>query len=100
MATTCDVPDEVVAAFHKLKMSKSRTNNVLVMKINPKALVVEIEDEMTDFNFAQLVEDLPESTPRYLAISYCWKMGDDRVSYPLVFVYYAPGEYMAVWLLC
>lgn len=37
MAETCSVPEEVVAAFNKLKMSKSKTNNVLIMKINASA---------------------------------------------------------------
>ena len=35
-------------------------------------------------------KDLPESVPRFVVLSYEWKMENDRVSYPLVFIYYGP----------
>jgi hypothetical protein len=51
---------------------------------------VEVDEETTDVSFERLREDLPESVPRFLCLSYPWKLDNDRVSYPLVFVYYAP----------
>lgn len=101
MATTCDIPEEVVAEFRKMKMSKSKTNNALVLTINTKELRVEVGETLNNFTWEALQEELPDSTPRFLAISYCWNMGEDRVSYPLVFIYYAPREFWCwpVWVL-
>lgn len=90
MAETCEIPDDVVAAFRKFKLSKSRTTNVMSFKINVKTLQVEVEDTLEAVDWEQLREDLPESVPRYIVMSYKWDMGDDRVSFPLVFLYYAP----------
>ena len=33
---------------------------------------------------------LPETSPRYLILSYEYKQEDGRVSYPLLFIYYSP----------
>ena len=87
---TCEIGDDIVAEFKKFKLSKSRKTNVIIFKINVKELVVETEEVLEGADWEQLVEDLPESVPRYMAVSYEWKMKDDRISYPLIFVYYSP----------
>ncbi len=89
-SSTCEIPAAVVDTFRTMKMSKSKTNNALLLKINAKTLEVELDEQLDNFTWPQLQDALPESTPRYLALSYAWNMGDDRVSYPLVFIYYAP----------
>lgn len=90
MSQTADIGDEIVAAFRKFKLSKSKTTNVMIFKINVKELKVEVEDTVEGVNFDNLREDLPVSTPRFIVMSYEWKMEDDRVSYPLIFLYYSP----------
>lgn len=37
-----------------------------------------------------LEEALPETSPRYVILSYEYKQSDGRVSYPLMFIYYSP----------
>ncbi len=51
---------------------------------------MELDEQMDDVSLSTLREDLPESVPRFVCLSYPWKLDNDRVSYPLVFVYYAP----------
>jgi hypothetical protein len=54
------------------------------------SLQVELDELVEDISLDRVREDLPESVPRFLVLSYPWKLDNDRVSYPLVFVYYAP----------
>lgn len=91
MSETCELPEELKAEFRKFKLSKSRTTNAMVFKINVKGLFVEVDEVLEGVNWSQLREDLPESTPRFIVLSYEWKMEHDRVSYPLVFLYYCPA---------
>ena len=44
-----------------------------------------------NIDWEALREDLPDSVPRFIVMSYEWKMELDRVSYPLVFLYYSPA---------
>lgn len=46
---------------------------------------------MEDTSLEAIVDALPETTPRYLVLSYPWTHGDGRVSYPLIVLYYCPS---------
>lgn len=47
-----------------------------------------IQDE--DLQIEDLSAELPAHEPRYIALSYCYKHDDGRVSYPLVFIFISP----------
>lgn len=79
MSETCEIPDECLQEFRKFKLSKSKTTNVISYKINVKELKVEVEDVQEGVDWDVLREDLPESVPRFLIMSYEWKMDLDRV---------------------
>jgi len=93
--TTCDIPDAVVAAFKKHKLSR-KENWAYVMKISLEKLTVEedfLEENIT--NFTEFVQErLPDSTPRFVAYSgkYVHPQGPQqgRITYPLLFIYYCP----------
>ena len=52
---------------------------------------VVIDEEFEDMPLDEIVEELPETTPRYFVYTYLYKHADGRVSYPMVFVYISPN---------
>jgi len=58
-------------------------------------LLVE-EDEMHDnISLEDLIEELPENSPRYIILSYELHHSDGRNSFPLVFIYWSPSTVKA-----
>lgn len=54
---------------------------------------VEIEKTIDDnADLLDIADDLPESVPRYILLSYKWNRPDGRLQYPLVFIYYIPKQ--------
>ncbi|KAJ3042256.1 hypothetical protein HDV00_007622 [Rhizophlyctis rosea] len=88
---TCDVPEDVVEALKKFRFRKSKSNAALVIKIDTKDLRVVIDETLEDTTIEEVAETLPDSTPRYIVLSYELKHKDGRVSYPLVGIYYNPS---------
>mmetsp|Transcript_19612 Transcript_19612/g.24775 ORF Transcript_19612/g.24775 Transcript_19612/m.24775 type:complete len:113 (-) Transcript_19612:84-422(-) len=63
------------------------------MKIDKEKLEVVVDCVERDIEADELSDLLPAATPRYLAYSYKYvhKEGEhERVSYPLVFIFYCP----------
>lgn len=52
---------------------------------------VQIDEELEDCSVEEVVEELPEFSPRYVVFSYCHKHADGRHSFPLMVIYYCPG---------
>lgn len=46
-------------------------------------------DEVFD-NFEELAEELPDNSPRYIILSYPFKLPDGRLKSPLVLLYWRP----------
>jgi len=80
----------VKARFKAFKTSKNQANNAFIMKINPTALEVVVDDILENVSITDIAAELPESAPRYFAYSYKWTHDDGRVSFPLVFIFYCP----------
>ncbi|RIA88045.1 hypothetical protein C1645_695479, partial [Glomus cerebriforme] len=60
------------------------------VKIDREKLLV-VEDEQYDnISLEELVEELPETSPRYIVLSYELLHNDGRKSYPLILIYYSP----------
>ncbi|CAG8449222.1 17967_t:CDS:2 [Rhizophagus irregularis] len=50
-----------------------------------------MEDEQYDnISLEELIEELPENSPRYIVLSYELLHDDGRKSYPLILIYYSP----------
>lgn len=81
---------ECKEAFHTLRFRKEKTNYALVLKIDLTLLEVVIEERNDNFTVDDLKDSLPESTPRFIVMSYEMLHRDGRVSYPLVGLYYCP----------
>jgi hypothetical protein len=60
----------------------------LILKIDPKELLVILDDYMENIEMTSISEELPETSPRFLVLSYELKHRDGRISYPLAGIYY------------
>ncbi|KAI8329248.1 hypothetical protein BC941DRAFT_405948 [Chlamydoabsidia padenii] len=90
--STCDIEPALIEKIKQFRFQKfSSKNAAFVLKINKNSLKIE-EDEVYDkISLEDLVEELPENTPRYIILSYELKHKDGRVNFPLLFIYWSPS---------
>ncbi|KAF9117083.1 hypothetical protein BGW39_002487 [Mortierella sp. 14UC] len=71
MSNTCDVDPDLITKVEAFRFAKrSQGNAALICKIDKdKLLIVEDEDE-DNLSIEDLVELLPENTPRYVVLSF------------------------------
>eukprot|EP01100_Stratorugosa_tubuloviscum_P015039 TRINITY_DN8431_c0_g1_i1.p1 TRINITY_DN8431_c0_g1~~TRINITY_DN8431_c0_g1_i1.p1 ORF type:complete len:170 (+),score=79.16 TRINITY_DN8431_c0_g1_i1:50-511(+) len=86
---TCSIPEPLIAKFKKFRMSQTSANSGYIIKINNDSLDVEIDQELSG-SIEDLAQELPESAPRFLAYVYRQVHADERVSFPLIFIFYCP----------
>jgi hypothetical protein len=60
----------------------------LLLKIDVNQLIIVVDEYFQDMTLEDLQAELPDSTPRFLVISYELKHKDGRISYPLCGIYY------------
>mmetsp|Transcript_4419 Transcript_4419/g.6331 ORF Transcript_4419/g.6331 Transcript_4419/m.6331 type:complete len:142 (-) Transcript_4419:33-458(-) len=87
----CTISDKVKEVAKKLRFRKDKNNAAIILKINLKEMVVEVDEEFEDCEIEEVQEELPEFSPRYILLSYCYNHDDGRVSFPLMFLGYTPG---------
>ncbi|KAJ1332732.1 hypothetical protein BSLG_008361 [Batrachochytrium salamandrivorans] len=68
---------------------KEKSNAALILKIDLATLTIVKDEFLDNTTLADVSEALPDSTPRFIVISYEMKHRDGRVSYPLVGKTYA-----------
>ncbi|KAG0352141.1 glia maturation factor gamma-like protein [Gamsiella multidivaricata] len=92
MSTTCDIDPNLVEKIEAFRFAKrSQGNAALICKIDKNKLLIEEDEEQDSLTIEDLADLLPESTPRYVVLSFELKHDDGRLSYPLVFLYYSPA---------
>ncbi|CAO3615934.1 unnamed protein product [Cunninghamella echinulata] len=92
MASTCDIDPALVEKIKQFTFQKfSSGNAAFVLKIDKKKLLIEEDEVYENISVEDLVEELPENTPRYIILSYELKHSDGRTNFPLLFVYWAPS---------
>ncbi|CAO3625327.1 unnamed protein product [Cunninghamella blakesleeana] len=90
--STCDIDPALVEKIKQFKFQKfSSGNAAFVLKIDKKKLVIEEDEVYENISLEDLVEELPENTPRYIILSYELKHSDGRTNFPLVFLYWIPS---------
>nr|KAJ3420796.1 hypothetical protein HK105_005252 [Polyrhizophydium stewartii] len=91
---TCQVPADTVKQLESLRFRKAKSNAALILKIDVPTLTVGegvVQDEYLDnTTLEEVQENLPDSTPRFIVLSYEMRHKDGRISYPLVGLYYNP----------
>ncbi|XP_065832648.1 glia maturation factor gamma-like [Oscarella lobularis] len=86
----CDMDPELKEKLKKFRFRKAKNNAAIIMKIDPKNLIVKIDEEHEDMTLEEVAEELPERQPRYVAYSCELNHGDGRISYPLCFIFVSP----------
>ncbi|KAF9218283.1 maturation factor [Gyrodon lividus] len=91
MSHTVDIPQALRDSLRKFRFARRSTGSAaLVVKIDRKKLTMEEEEQFNNISIEELVEELPENSPRYVVLSYELRHKDGRVSFPLVLVNWAP----------
>uniref|UniRef100_A0A1L8E3I1 Putative glia maturation factor beta n=1 Tax=Nyssomyia neivai TaxID=330878 RepID=A0A1L8E3I1_9DIPT len=88
----CDISPEVQEKVKEFRFSKSTTNSALVLKIDREKQLVILDEFFDDITIEELQEQLPGHQPRYVILSYRMQHDDQRVSYPMCFIFYTPRE--------
>lgn len=87
----CKVEEGLNAKLEKFRFRKAKNNAAIIMKIDIDEMMVIEDDTLEDITIEELVNELPEHLPRFVALSYVRNHDDGRVSYPLVFVFLSPA---------
>ncbi|KAI8645627.1 hypothetical protein BD408DRAFT_411266 [Parasitella parasitica] len=91
-SSTCEIDADLVQKIKDFRFAKYESGNAaFVLQIDRKTLKI-VEDEVYDnISLEDLIEELPENTPRFIILSYELKHDDGRTNFPLVFVYWSPS---------
>ncbi|PVU88415.1 hypothetical protein BB559_002411 [Furculomyces boomerangus] len=91
MSIVCEIDSQVLTDVRKTFRTAVNTGfNVCLAKIDRKKLLIVPDKVLTGVSIEDVVDELPDDSPRYLTLSYKMITGDGRASYPLVFIYYCP----------
>ncbi|XP_055695006.1 glia maturation factor beta [Lutzomyia longipalpis] len=88
----CDISPEVREELKKFRFRKSTNNSALVLKIDREKQLVVLDEFFDDVSVEELQEQLPGHQPRYVILSYRMQHDDQRVSYPMCFIFYTPRD--------
>ncbi|KXS19718.1 hypothetical protein M427DRAFT_131715 [Gonapodya prolifera JEL478] len=86
---TCDIDPDVVKNLEKFRFDKSKETRAMILKIDMQKLCIVEDKHLEGTTLEDLADELPENSPRYIILSYK-RVLSDRVTYPLVFIYYNP----------
>ncbi|TGZ69537.1 hypothetical protein CRM22_003690 [Opisthorchis felineus] len=84
------VSSEASETLQKFKFRKSKTHDVLILKIDRKSLLIEQENFVEDIPLDNLVDELPSHEPRYVLVIYRYEKELGRVVYPYCMVFSTP----------
>jgi len=63
-----------------------------VVKVDREKQLIVIDEMMEAISLDELQDQLPSHQPRYIFYSYKMVHPDERLSYPLVFIFYTPRD--------
>jgi len=91
--STVDIPQSVKDRLRKFRFTRRNQGSAaLVVKCNKQKLVLEVVEEFSEISLEELVEELPENSPRYVVLSYELVHSDGRKSFPLVLINWIPSS--------
>ncbi|SNX82654.1 related to Glia maturation factor, beta [Melanopsichium pennsylvanicum] len=92
-SSTIDIPSQLLSKVKKFRLTPSKAPiTAQVFKIDRKSLTLQLDQELITglMSIEDVVEELPENSPRFLIVNYKLQHRDGRVSYPLFLLYWAP----------
>uniref|UniRef100_A0A224Y0W6 Putative glia maturation factor beta n=1 Tax=Panstrongylus lignarius TaxID=156445 RepID=A0A224Y0W6_9HEMI len=88
----CDIDDNVKEAIKQFRFRKTEKNAALILKVDPQAQKICIDDQLEDVSLDELQEILPGHQPRYLVYTCRMEHKDGRISFPMCFIYVTPRD--------
>mmetsp|Transcript_17570 Transcript_17570/g.41413 ORF Transcript_17570/g.41413 Transcript_17570/m.41413 type:complete len:144 (+) Transcript_17570:26-457(+) len=83
------VADEVLELFKKFKLSNA-SNAAMLLKIDKDDETVVLDEHFADTTPEDLVEEMSESSPRYIVYSFRMERDGGRIQYPLILIMFMP----------
>uniref|UniRef100_A0A069DP79 Putative glia maturation factor beta n=1 Tax=Panstrongylus megistus TaxID=65343 RepID=A0A069DP79_9HEMI len=88
----CEIDDNVKEAIKQFRFRKTEKNAALILKVDPQAQKICIDDQLEDVSLDELQEILPGHQPRYLVYTCRMEHKDGRISFPMCFIYVTPRD--------
>ncbi|XP_020804536.1 glia maturation factor beta [Drosophila serrata] len=88
----CDISNEVLEELKKFRFSKSKNNAALILKVDREKQSVVLDEFIDDISVDELQDTLPGHQPRYVIYTYKMVHDDQRISYPMCFIFYTPRD--------
>ncbi|XP_055838903.1 glia maturation factor beta [Episyrphus balteatus] len=88
----CDISDEVREELKKFRFRKNSSNSALILKIDREKQLVILNELIDDISVDELQDVLPGHQPRYVIYTYKMVHDDQRISYPMCFIFYTPRD--------
>ncbi|KAF2357013.1 Actin-depolymerizing factor domain [Trinorchestia longiramus] len=89
----CSISSEVKEQLQKFRFRRDTSNTAIILKVDPRAQTVVIEEELTDLaDVAELRDLIPDTQPRYVLLSWRICHSDGRVSFPMAFLFTTPRD--------
>ncbi|GAB1601367.1 glia maturation factor beta-like [Argonauta hians] len=86
----CELKEDVKERIKQFRFANKKCTAAVILKVDMNTLKVIIDSEYEDCTVDEIQEDLPDSQPRFVVLSYVYNHSDGRVSYPLVFIFVSP----------
>ncbi|KAG5366217.1 Protein AIM7 [Yarrowia sp. B02] len=89
-------PDSTLKELNKFRFASARVDKpqAMILEINKNDYSIQIADTDDDYPFSsaeEIVENLPDNTPRYIVLSHPIDKPDGRKSSVLAMIYYRPA---------
>lgn len=89
---TCDIDPKVKEDIQSFLYTKRKNEAALVLKIDKEKKLVLTDELLDDIKLDDLQEHLPSHQPRYILFNYFMTHSDNRISNPIVFIFYTPRD--------
>jgi hypothetical protein len=88
---TFEVDDALMQEAKTFRLSNNKSTRAIIAKIDLQAGRVKQDDLLEGTSLEELLDELPESSPRFILLSHEKKYADGRVSYPLNLISWIPS---------
>lgn len=89
---TCDIDPQLKSDIQSFLYQRRNDDAALVFKIDKEKKLVVTDELFEDIKLDDLQEHLPSHQPRYILFNYRMTHSDNRISNPIVFIFYTPRD--------
>lgn len=89
---TCDIDPQLKQDIQNFLFERRKNDAALVLKVDREKKLVITDELFEDIKLDDLQEHLPSHQPRYILFNYHMTHSDNRLSNPVVFIFYTPRD--------